>query len=247
MNKRNNLLALFVGLAFVSIFIWVLDYQGWLNWLRRPLEKIINPTKKIIYQPQFEENKKAEIGRQIESLEYQLSELKKENQEMRKLLESPLPPDWKFVLGDLTGLEDGYITLSVGLDQGLKEGQAVVVQNHLVGRLVSTQPQSSRVMLVTHPDFEAEAMIADSVVFGRAIGQGGGVNLENIETKYNLGEDQLVVTSGKDNLPKDLIVGRVGQVQRVESAVYQKAFLKLSWQPEELRSVFVVSLEKSIP
>ncbi|MBU0618777.1 rod shape-determining protein MreC [Patescibacteria group bacterium] len=237
---KNNLQKTILILILTAGGLFFFDNSGYLDWLRRPLEKASQPLQQKLYQARLEPNQESSCQREETALEAKIADLVKENQRLKKLMGSPLPPDWQFILGHVIGRENQTLLLAVGSDAGVVEGLSVVTENHLLGQVIEVQPQRSRVRLVTHPDFLASAMISDSVVMGQAQGKGGGVIIEKVLTKYNLAEEQLVVTSGEAGWPRGLIIGRIGAVNKDEAAVYQQANLSLAWQPEELEVVFVV-------
>ena len=240
MKRHNGVWRLFGGLVIFSLVLWWLDGRGWLDWWRRPVERLINPAKREVYRRVAVKEERGECERQRAELEAEVARLREENEKMRRLLGAPLPPDWQFVLAHVTGKEGGRLWLDVGKDQGVRGGLAVVVENNLVGRVVRVTPRMSEVQLVIDEEFETDGQLAGGVVEGKVRGRPGGrVFFEEVLTKYNLGEGQVVVTGGRE-LPAGLVVGRVAAVEKVESEVYQRALLESLVEWEGLETVFVV-------
>jgi len=240
MRRRSFFWQIILIAVLAVSLLWGLDKKGYLDWFRRPVEKLIRPVKTNSYQTQLEPNRQDQFEREKLALEVQLNSLTKENERLRQLLGSPLPPNWQFSLAQVIGHDQQDLVLNIGHDQGVIKGQAVITANHLIGQIIESQPQMSRVRLINHPDSIIEAKIKDSVVFGQVQGRGGGLVLDQVLTKYNLAEDQLVVTSGEDGLPIDLIIGRIEMVDKQDSAIFQQASLQASWQTDDLEAVFVV-------
>ena len=115
------------------------------------------------------------------------------------------------VIGDTGGpFVDTYI-VNVGTKQGVKSGLAVIDSEGLVGRIVATGEDASRVLLLT--DLNSRISVVIEPVGFRAIVAGDNTNwprLEYLTTSAGISPGDRVVTSGHDGLiPAGLPVGVV--------------------------------------
>lgn len=228
----------FFLIILALVLVWGLDKKGYLDWLRRPIESFLGQTRQEFYQP-VTTDQLVEINRQQLNLEEKVSQLEKENQRLRELMGSNPPLDWDFALAHVIGQQNDQLILDIGQDQGVQVNQPVVLDKHLIGKIIQSKPRMSRVQLITHPNFQISAMIKSSIVEGAVKGRGGGVVFNQVLTEYNLAEGQTVVTSGQTDWP-GLIIGQIDQIDKDESAVYQSASLKIFWQKDSLDTVFVI-------
>jgi rod shape-determining protein MreC len=141
-----------------------------------------------------------------------------ENMELRKLSKFSLPKG-KLIKSTRIAMQsfDNYIKLAqipIGYDSGIKEGHIVVNDKGVVGRVISTGPNSAKVLLITSPDSQIPVIFANSR--SRAIL--GGEYSGKLELTIMHGEslpeiDELVLTSGDGGyFPPTLIVGKVTKV-----------------------------------
>ena len=79
--------------------------------------------------------------------------LEAENKELKKLLNFKDAPAYSFitarVVADFNEAFMHSILITAGLNDGIKKGQGVIVDNNLVGRIVEVGPKTARVLLVT--------------------------------------------------------------------------------------------------
>lgn len=144
------------------------------------------------------------------------------------------------------------LVLAAGRRDGVAEGDIVVWQNHLVGRVADVGAFDCRVQLVTSPGFKTGAMalppgqLAMSEIPRARKGVVEGTAGERARMKWMLedtdvAEGALVVTTGNpaDGMPRGLTIGRV----RNEGHDHQ-GYRKLSVEPEiryaELDTVVVL-------
>ena len=266
MKEKNLKRQTFIFLVFIllSLGLFALDRQKWLNWLKRPVETVVNPVRRTVYksfQPIIHYPSSIThqadpiiLGEKIRLLEQELAllkveneEFKKENKKMRHLLGVPLSPSWQFLSAKVLGLKEGILLIDQGSDRGVKEGMTVISPEPknrggvLVGRIVRVNPRSSQIMLVSHPQSQITAKLLETGVKGIVIGTlEGEVILEQVLQKENLAKGQLVVTTGeKEQFPQGLLLGQIEVIEKVETEIYQKALLEPLTDLQELEIVFV--------
>lgn len=117
------------------------------------------------------------------------------------------------VVSDSGGPFVETVLVNVGTDQGAKSGQAVIDTDGLVGRLVSTGPKASRVLLLT--DLNSRVPVVIEPAHYKAVLAGDNTDwpkLEYLAAQSAISPGDRVVTSGDGGLiPPGLPVGLVIQ------------------------------------
>lgn len=139
--------------------------------------------------------------------------------------------------------------LELILDKGERDnvavGQGVVFKNNLIGKVSKTSYNLSKVEVVTNPlaSFPAKT-IGNSVGIVRGEGE-GKMTLSNVLPSENLKIGDLVLTKGDIDIngigiPPDLIVGRIQSIEKIPTAIFQKAEVKSLVDFSKLSTVFIV-------
>lgn len=138
------------------------------------------------------------------------------------------------------------LILGVGRVDGVREGQAVVYKDNLVGIIEKSNENFSKVLLVNSPDFSLTVKTLKENASGVIKGSGGGqLILENVLLSQKLTENDLVVTRGSVNergegvLP-DLIIGKITSVNKNASDLFQNAKVEPLVDSGTLATVFVI-------
>lgn len=137
------------------------------------------------------------------------------------------------------------LTIDKGSRAGLKKGMAVVSSGALVGTLDEVNDFSSKVFLLSDPDFRIRALGQDNRATGVVRGQiGSGYQMEKIAQADAIAVGETVVTAGSDQVPKGILIGQVETIDRSDNAIFQVANLKPALNLTKLELVFVVVGEK---
>ncbi len=152
---------------------------------------------------------------QDKALRDEVAALRDENARFRALLgvgtEPPLPHVFARTVLDARGPFANTRIADAGAEQGIIEGNPVLSEHGLVGRVTGVGPKVSRIMLLT--DVESRTPVLIGRTNGRAILTGdGGPNpkLDYLRTHDTLREGDRVLTSGDGGvLPRGLPVGAV--------------------------------------
>ena len=184
-----------------------------------------------------------------EGQEADVRRLEAENAELRKLNDISVDPlrtrTARVVSAPLSNF-DQSVEIDQGSGGGIKKGMAVVTSgNSVFGRIQSTRAGSSRVQIVTEPNFDVGVRLADGTR-GVAHGQGRTRRLvvDSIAaTKVAKGD--YVYTSGVElsAFPPDLKVGRVTKVTTLANGARSLEIDPLA----DLESVFVKVVLKDPP
>ena len=255
-EKRKKTITIFLLLIIASLLLIGLDKCGWLNWLKSFSEKIANPIRVKIHQnnskrvqKKLSRSESTEISKKNDFLEREnaglqvvLEQLKSENAAMRKLLGAPLPPNWQFIPVSVLEVSDGIMVINQGSNNGLKEGQTVVYENVLMGRIFKVNPNLSKIMLPLNKDSQVQAKIVKTDIKGVVkVYSNKVLVLDEVLQEELITPSQIVVTSGKDSIyPENLLIAKIESIEKDEAQVYQKAILKPLLDYQKLETVFVI-------
>jgi len=175
----------------------------------------------------------------------QISLLKEQNSALRKQIRALPTEKENLVVADVIGLSpfvsNKLLLIDKGEKSGLRKGMVVVLQNILLGRIYQTTPRTANVQLVSDPQTKISA-VTSRKVHGIVQGQfGAEILLTNVVQGDTLKVGDLVMTTGEDNLPSSLVIGKVSQVKSVQKELFQKAVVTPLILYENLTSVFVLT------
>jgi len=167
-----------------------------------------------------------------------LQPVKLENEQLTALTQLQSGLDHKTVATRVIGRETletrRMVTLDKGTDDGIAQGDVVIVQGGaLAGRVTDVGPTFSKVTLISDGASTVVGQLLASGASGEVVGQAGGVLImRNIDSAVQVGLDDEVFTAGievnggiRSPYPKGLVIGSVVDVQRDANDVVQTAFL----------------------
>ncbi|MBI3924280.1 MAG: rod shape-determining protein MreC [Armatimonadetes bacterium] len=134
-----------------------------------------------------------------------------------------------------------FLTLDVGLDQGVRRGMAVASADGIVGEIVYASASTSRVRLFT----DSEAVVAASLPARKTAGVVLGSGRRAVEMRYldpdaGIKVGDKIVTSGLDGVyPEGLIVGKVSRVHRLPDSNFEAVTLEPAARFDSLKEVLV--------
>jgi rod shape-determining protein MreC len=119
------------------------------------------------------------------------------------------------VIGTSVGTASQTIQLDRGERDGIRRDMGVITPDGVVGKVVESYPNASRVLLLTDKESGVGAKLADSGIQSPVGGQGEPLLVMKYvpnDDSVNLGER--VITSGMDRIfPRDLPVGIVTEIK----------------------------------
>ncbi len=139
-----------------------------------------------------------------------------------------------------------HIIIDRGSDDGVKEGMVIVYKDNLLGKVIKTTSGFSQVAVISNDDISFSAKTLQTNALGVIKGQGSGtIIFDNILLNQTLKKNDLVVTNGDIDIngsgyPPDLIVGKVTGIQKIPSALFQKANISSLVDITKLSMVFVM-------
>lgn len=137
------------------------------------------------------------------------------------------------------------LVIDCGEEQQLKEGQAVLSQGYLVGKVFHVGKFSSTVFLITNAQSSIDVQVsvpnADRVT-GIVKGSfGSGIIIDLVSQNSPLNQGDLVTTAGISGaIPKDILIGQVGQSLSKPEDLFKKASISSPVDFRNLDFVFVV-------
>jgi rod shape-determining protein MreC len=161
------------------------------------------------------------------------------------------------VIGKVIGRDPSnvqrYVTLDVGLRDGVDRNMPVITNRGLVGRISEVGETWSRVLLITDVSSSVNAIAqstrATGLVEGRVVGR---PVMRNIPQSDTVSVGDTVFTSGMGgNFPRQVLIGQIIAVERQDYDLYQTAIVQPTVDFERLEMVLVVTdfeqIEEPIP
>lgn len=177
------------------------------------------------------------------------AELRAQNESLRAQLNfTGLQPN-QLIASQVVGYQPDnlrqFITIGRGSRDGVQVGMAVVSEGSLVGTVSEVGGTTSKIFLVTDPNFRIAAIDQDqaSRPAGTVRGQiGGGLIMEKIAQNEPVNTGDTIVTSGLGGVaPKGIVIGRVANVETSDNAVFKTAQISSSLTFGRLELVYVVA------
>lgn len=160
------------------------------------------------------------------------SELREENERLRRLLNLGEPLTSAGIGARVTGRVPNFLSNVLVIDRGSRAGVAldrpVVAATGILGRTVLVSARHAQVQLITNPDASTGVMLRESRI--PAVLKGTGTNrleLDYVNNSETVNPGDVVVTSGLDGIyPRGLPVGKV-----VESSRGKSVFRSIQVEP----------------
>jgi rod shape-determining protein MreC len=194
--------------------------------------------------------KNADLERQVSELKLQLSqdnELRVQDDALRKQLGFASDPAQKLLPAEIVAYQPdnfrAFLTINRGKRDGLRDGQAVISEGTLVGKLTEVTDTTAKVFLVIDPDFRIAALDQVTRASGTVHGQiGSGLVMEKIPQDQVVKVGDTVITSGLGGeLPKGLVLGQIESLASQDNDIFQTAQVSTPLHFSQLELVFVVT------
>lgn len=174
-----------------------------------------------------------------------LKEVAKENDQLRAQLQFTDTKQYDLVAARVVGSDPDavrrYLSIDRGSSSGIKKGMAVLSNGIFVGTIDEVNDFSSRIFMVSDPEFRIRALGQDGRSQGIIRGQlGSGLLYEKVAQSEVLGVGEFVITAGSELVPKGLLIGQIQQVNRADNAVFQSAQVHGLVDPGRAELVFVI-------
>lgn len=242
MKRKTGFLPVFFVVAFLCIVLLTFSISGklkFLSFLEKPTSAIqslsYNLFQKMPFVSQDPRIKKLrEENMDLLSRLVDSEKLEKENAALSDQFQVSYPKSLELLKADIIGAP-GFIPgisnpsifiLNIGLQDGVKTGNAVIIKNNLVGQVARVSNNLALANIITSSSsFTAKT---ENGAVGLVKGLGGNLTLDNVLLSENIKASEIVYTKGDVGqngigIPEDLIVGKIVSVEKNPSDLFQKA------------------------
>ena len=264
---RNSGLIFYTSYFVLAGFLLLLDFRGKLDSLHSFAQRVTTPIKESLFKAKTEtlgrfgllgrlgkeERNTEELQGRIFFLEGRVLEmgvLREENARMRYLLGAGLPANWQFAafrvvsvyadsLYGHTDFVDPKDKILINTDQGTKGGIYVGRVEKVLGRQAEVflpTKDGERIPVRVRDKDSGEAM-ASGILFGR----GGRVFIDQVLTGETLREGDLVLTSGDEVRPSELLIGMVFRILPISAGAFQQAEVVQALDYRKLQVIFLIT------
>lgn len=169
----------------------------------------------------------------------ELEGIQEENRELRRMLENT---DRRYQESVISSPITAYAAalIAAGSEQGVVEGNPVLVGQTVIGRVSTVGPTQSHITLLRDSEVDPLLVQTQRGVTGIVSGTGRDVVLEEVASDAQLEEGDRVVTVGQPGVSKDLFVGIVRVIEEEPAAAVQRARIAQPVDFYEARVVEVV-------
>lgn len=174
-----------------------------------------------------------------------LKELENENKILREALEIGLNKEYKLIFANIIGRETDpdFFRIDKGEKDGIANDMAIITQSKILcGKVIEVSKRSSRAILPTKKNFLFTVKIAGfDKIFPAKGGGDSTIFLEMIPKDLEIKTGDLILTSAEGGFfPKDLLVGKIENIEKSDLEPFQKAKANLICQISEIDSLFVI-------
>ncbi len=167
--------------------------------------------------------------RQLAADNDRLHAARSENADLRKMLAMRAASGDRAVSADVVGFAPDSprkeITIDRGWRDGVKRDCVVVGGAGLVGHVIDAGPHEAHVLLIIDQTSAVPAYLERSRSWGIVVGTSEHVKMKYIGQDKKIIAGDLVVTGRGEVYPGGIAIGRVAEVDRKDSALYQTAVL----------------------
>jgi len=133
------------------------------------------------------------------------------------------------------------LIINCGEGNGIQEGQAVVAQGHLVGKVLHVGKYTSTALLLTNANSAVDAKLSKSDTQGVVNGSfGSGATFGMVSQNADVQKGDLIVTAGiNSRVAKNLLIGEVGDVLSKPNDLFKKVSIITPINFRDISYVFV--------
>ena len=265
MQKKNNFLYLFLFLAAISIVLIFLSKSGKLGFLSGSASFVSSPVERFVWNifniDLRNSSSKQSLTDENTALRKKIIDqqnLSKDNSALKDQFQLSYPAPTDLLPANIIGSpglipgvsKPEYLILDKGSKNNVKIGDAVVLKDSLVGKVVLTDWYISKVELVSNKSssFTANAVSYEDgrEVLGVVKGNGNEeIVLDNVLLSDTIKIGDSVVTKGdvsekNEGYPPNLIVGKIVSVEKKDSDLFQKAAVLSPLNFASISKVFII-------
>ena len=258
------LIAITLLLMAFSANPYVREFQSGLSFALRPFQGAIADVAESVSgvagavgeidQLRSENGTLREENERLANENARLEAVRAENEQLTALVQLQSGLEHETVATRVIGRETldtrRVVILDKGTDDGIEEGDVVIVQGGaLAGRVTDVGPTFAKVTLISDSTSTVVGQLAETGKSGEVVGQAGGVLImRNIDSAVPISMDEEVFTAGieinagiRSPYPKGLVIGSVVDVQRDANDVVQTAFLAPAAELDSFELALVIT------
>jgi len=231
MRKNSGYISTVASIVLVIILLYL---------FRNPIQLQINHYRQKLWKQKtnLSNEELQTMEEALHSLKFSIAMLEEENAALRKQLEAPLPPELGLLPARVVG-NSRYLYIDQGKQSGIKVGSGVISQEILIGTVFEVSEHSSKIRLLNDPDSKISVKTQVGVL-GLLQGGDNKLLLTRVLQSDTLNIGDLLGTSGAQELPASILIGKVTELSEKETEVYQEAIVTPSLDYGLLTHVFVV-------
>ena len=134
------------------------------------------------------------------------------------------------------------LVINKGEKEGVEPGMGVITAGGVIGRVVKTAPDYSRVLLMSDRSSAVAGVIQRTGYEGIVEGQHGRtLRLNYIMSDADVQNGDIIITSGTDGVfPRGIMIGRVNRVEKPQNRLFQTVELMPEADLSREREVLVI-------
>ncbi|GAE88609.1 rod shape-determining protein MreC [Acetivibrio straminisolvens] len=225
-------------------------FQEFINYIGDRIEGAAKYLEDIEALNQENEALKARIN-ELEKEVKELSDYREKNKELKEALNiKDQFSDVEFLGANIIAKDMGnwfnIFTIDRGITDGITVDSAVITKDGLVGRIISADLVSSKVITIIDEDSTVSARVSKTrdLVFVKGdlqLKNQGLCRLDNIFPDMDIAVGDTIETSGLGGIyPKGIIIGKVKEVRRKSSDLSRYAIIEPAVDFKRLEEVFVL-------
>ena len=175
------------------------------------------------------------------------------NVRLKKLLElkESLPPPTLTaeIVGKDPSLWFRTLTINRGSSDGIQKGMPVITVEGVVGQILTSSPNFSKVLLATDPNSAVEVITQKTRVHGivKGLGRDAFFGLNYVLKSAVVEKGDFVLTSGLGGVfPKGLMVGTVSEIEKSRRGMFQKVEIEPAVDFSQLEFLIIIMKKNSL-
>lgn len=254
---KKIIIIIFSLISLIILFLFQNKIRNFFYSIFQPIEKFFwqksTNLHEFIYFDKSDlvkENQKLRAeNKKLLSLIYNLEKEKRENKELRKILNLNLPKEFELVIADVIGksISKNSIIINLGSSDDLSDNMVVINSDKvLVGRITKVYKNFSEVKLLFDKKMKIPAQILKKNIKFLAKGNNSqyleGIFIP-INSSVSVGDvvfTASTITQTNNFIPDGILIGRISEIEKKDVKSFQKVKIKPFLDISQLENVFVI-------
>ncbi len=172
-----------------------------------------------------------------------------ENQAKKEALQNTQKDNFKIVSAQVAGLNDDFILLNKGSDDGISENMPVISsQKVLYGKIFKVYKKFSQAILISNKNSTVDVKVQNddpskNPVHGAIKGSGNlSLYLDLVNSDVEIKQNDILITSGLEGVfPSNLLVGKIDSVSKNDLKPFQTATIQPFFDPKNTDNLFIIT------